>query len=39
MINSTSESLKAKKFIFHHFSFYEHLKFSAQFELNMKKVL
>ena len=32
MINTTSKSLKARKvFILQHFSFYEHLKFHAQF--------
>ena len=32
MINTTSESLKARKvlFIFHHFSFYEQLKFHTE---------
>ena len=31
MINTTSENMKARKvFIFHHFSFYEQLKFLAQ---------
>ena len=38
MINTVSESFKARKgFNFHHFTFYEPLKFHAQ--LSMKKVL
>ena len=30
-INTTSETLQAEKFFRQYFSFYEHLKFSAQF--------
>ena len=38
VINITPDSMKARKlFIFHHFTFYAHLKFHAQ--LSMKKVL
>ena len=39
MINTTSESVKARKvFIFQHFSFYEQLV-SCSVELSLKKVL
>ena len=40
MINTTSERLKARDFfICQYFSFYEQLKFRAQLELSMKKVV
>ena len=38
-IKTTSDRLKARTtFIFHHFTFYEQLKFHTQLRLSMKKV-